>query len=75
MVALAWLCWHSSIGAAPRDNCSQGLVAQLHFLSHDSPWASSAGLCTNIPPPCNNLQLGEREEDGLGNLILSVSGE
>lgn len=38
-------------------------VVQLHLLSHNLLPASSARLCTNITLPCNNLQLGAREEE------------
>lgn len=66
VVALARVCWDSSIGAAASSegHPQPGALAQLHLLSCNLPLASSAALCTNIPLPCNNLQLGAREEDG-----------
>lgn len=66
MVALTQPCWRSSIGAAmgSEGHLQPGAVAWLHLLSCSSPPASSAGLCTNIPLLCNNLQLRDREEDG-----------
>ena len=65
LVALTRLCWHSSIGAATgsEGHPQPGAVVRLHLLSRNLPPASSAGLCANIPLPCNNLQLGVREED------------
>lgn len=61
-----WLtqpCWHLSIGVAmgSEGHPQPGAVAWLHLLSCSSP---PAALCTNIPLPCNNLQLWDREEDG-----------
>lgn len=65
VVPLARLCWHSSIGAATgsEGHLQPGAVARLHLLSRNLPLASSAGLCTNTPLPCNHLHLGVREED------------
>lgn len=66
VVALARVCWHSAIGAAAgsEGHPQPGALARLHLLSCNLLLASSAALCTNIPLPCNNLQLGAREEDG-----------